>query len=124
VAYDVHIVRTKDWLKSSESPITKRDVEAAIAADPELEWSTSDYVDMTDDCGSITRYSMIAWNGVPSFWWCRDEIRCSGPDDTQIVKLIRIAQALNGYVVGDDGERNGTNSGRTFLAKRTDYVAC
>jgi hypothetical protein len=48
VAYDIHVVRTKDWLKASESPITKRDVDIAIAADPELEWSTSDYVDMAE----------------------------------------------------------------------------
>jgi hypothetical protein len=105
MAYEVHVVRPKDWVKASESPITKRDIDATIAGDPELEWGESDYMDMADDSGSISRYHVITWNGVPSFWWYREEIRCSSPDDKQIIKLIRIAHALNAYVVGDDGER-------------------
>jgi hypothetical protein len=104
VAYDVHIVRTKDWLQASASPITKPEVDALVAGDMELEWSTSDYVDMSDDLGSITRYYMIAWKEIPCFWWYRDQILCSGPDDNQIIKLVRLAHALNAHVVGDDGE--------------------
>jgi len=46
MAYDLHVVRTKDWLEASSAPITKEDVDALIASDPELEWSTSDYIDM------------------------------------------------------------------------------
>lgn len=79
MAYDVHVVRTRDWLKASESPITKRDVDVNVAGDRELEWSTSDYIDMADDSGTTTRYYMIAWNGSPSFWWYRDEVRCWEP---------------------------------------------
>ena len=43
--YDVHIVRTHDWLDAANDPISKPLVEELIASDPELEWSTEDSVD-------------------------------------------------------------------------------
>jgi hypothetical protein len=104
MAYDLHIVRTKDWLDASTAPITKRDVDTLIAGDPDLAWSTTDYVDMSDDAGAVTRYWMITWRGQPCFWWCRDQIQCSVPDDAQQSKLVQMARALNAFVVGDDGE--------------------
>jgi hypothetical protein len=76
-----------------------------IDGDPELAWSTTDYVDMSDDAGAVTRYWMITWRGQPCFWWYRDQIMCSGPDDAQLMKLAQLARALNAYAVGDDGER-------------------
>jgi hypothetical protein len=105
MAYDLHIVRTKSWLEGSSAPITKSDVDALIDGDPELAWSTTDYVDMSDDAGAVTRYWMITWRGQPCFWWYRDQIMCSGPDDAQLMKLAQLARALNAYAVGDDGER-------------------
>ena len=104
MAYDIHIVRTKDWTEAASTPITKQDVDALIAADPTLKWSTTDYVDMADD-GVTTRYYMILWQGTPCFWWYRDQIQCSGPDEAQQLKLAQMARALNAYAVGDDGER-------------------
>ena len=59
MAYDLHIVRTKNWLEASSAPITKQDVDALIASDPELTWSTTDYVDVSDDAGAVARYYMI-----------------------------------------------------------------
>lgn len=105
MAYDIHIVRTKDWTEAATAPITRQDVEALIATDSELAWSTTDFVDMSDDAGVSTRYFMITWRGEPCFWWYRDQIQCSGPDDEQQLKLAHIARALNAYAVGDDGER-------------------
>src|SRR5260370_20229630 len=105
MAYDMHIVRTKEWLNASTAPITKEDVNALIASDPELEWSTSDYVDMRDDTGAVTRYFMIRWRSASCFWWYRDQIQCSGADESQQLKIAQIARALNAYAVGDDGER-------------------
>jgi hypothetical protein len=104
MAYDLHIVRTENWLEASAAPITKSDADALIASDPELAWSTTDYVDMSDDTGAVTRYWMITWHGRPCFWWYRDQIQCSGPDETQQGKLVQMARALDAYVVGDDGE--------------------
>jgi hypothetical protein len=60
MGYDLHIIRTKTWADASSAPITKSDVDALIDADPELAWSKSDYVDMSDDAGGVTRYWMIA----------------------------------------------------------------
>ena len=105
MAYDLHIVRTKDWTEASSAPITKQDVDALIAGDSELAWSTTDYVDMKDTTGVSTRYYMITWQGKPCFWWYRDQIQCSGPDDAQQMKLAQMARALNAHAVGDDGER-------------------
>jgi hypothetical protein len=104
VAYDLHIVRNKNWLEASSAPITRTDVDALIAGDPELAWSTTEYVDMSDDSGNVTRYYMLNWNGVPCFWWYRNEIRCSDPDEPQRTKLAQMARALKAYAVGDDGE--------------------
>ena len=104
MAYDLHIVRTKDWTEAASAPITKQDVDALIAADSELAWSTTDYVDMADGAGVSTRYFMITWRGQPCFWWYRDQIQCSGPDDAQQSKLVQMARALDAYAVGDDGE--------------------
>jgi hypothetical protein len=100
-------VRTKNWLEASTAPITKSDVDALIAGDPELAWSTTDYVDMSDDSGAVTRYWMITWRGQPCFWWYRDQIQCSGPDESQQSKLVQMARALRASVVGDDGEIYG-----------------
>lgn len=104
MAYDIHIVRTESWLDAASAPITKQDVDALIAADSELSWSSTDYVDMSDDGGAVTRYWMITWRGQPCFWWYRDQIQCSGPDEAQVAKLVQMSRALRARVVGDDGE--------------------
>ena len=104
MAYDLHIVRTKDWTEAASAPITKQDVDALIAADSELAWSTTDYVDMADASGSVTRYWMITWRSQPCFWWYRDQIQCSGPNETQVSKLVQMSRVLHAHLVGDDGE--------------------
>jgi hypothetical protein len=111
MAYDLHIVRTKNWLEASSAPITKSDVDALIASDPELEWSATDYLDMSDDNGSVARYWMITWRGQSCFWWYRDQIQCSGPDDAQQLKCAQMAQALKAFAVGDDGEIYDADTG-------------
>ena len=105
MAYDIHIVRTEHWLEAASAPITKEDVDALIAADAELKWSTTDYVDMKDDAGATTRYYMITWCEAPCFWWYWDQIQCSGADEAQQLKLAQMARALKAIAMGDDGER-------------------
>jgi|SRR4051812_8420320 hypothetical protein len=104
MSYDIHIVRTDSWLDSADNPITKSQVEELVASDPELTWSTDDWVDMSNDDGEVIRYFFIIWNGEPCFWWYRDEIRCSGPSDEQLLKMTAIAAHLDANVIGDDGE--------------------
>jgi hypothetical protein len=105
VAYDLHVVRAVHWTDASEAPITKSEVDAIIEADSELAWSSSHFVQMKDHEGAVANFYMIAWKGVPCFWWYRDQLLCSSPNDAQVVKLVRIAAALGAHVVGDDGER-------------------
>lgn len=75
-----------------------------IAVDSELAWSTTDYVDMANEPGAVTRYWMITWRGQPCFWWYRDQIQCSGSDEAQVSKLVQMSRVLHAHVVGDDGE--------------------
>jgi hypothetical protein len=102
MAYDLHIVRSFRWTDASDAPIAKSDVDTLVEADPELAWSTSDFVDMKDHAGAVTRCYLVLWNGTPCFWWQQDQLLCSGPDDAQVAKLIRVAPALNARVIGDD----------------------
>jgi hypothetical protein len=104
MAYDLHVTRTTDWLQAASAPITKGDADALVNSDPELAWSTSDFVEMNEQ-GTSVRYFMILWNGEPRFWWHKDQITCSGPNEQQQIKLARMARALGAYAVGDDGER-------------------
>lgn len=105
MAYDVHIVRTKNWFDAANDPITKEQVDELIAADSSLAWSTKDWVDMSDGRGKkITRYYGILWNGSPCFWWYRDQITCSGPSEEQVGKMVEMAAKLGALVIGDDGE--------------------
>jgi hypothetical protein len=96
------VVRAKDWTQDAIAPITKQDVDAVIATDSELAWSTTDYVEMKDETGGSTRYYAITWRGAACFWWFRDQVQCSDPDEVQVSKLLQIANKA--HVVGDDGE--------------------
>jgi hypothetical protein len=104
MSYELHVVRTKDWTQAASAPITKQDVDALVAADPQLAWSETDFVETHDDGGAIVRHPLIVWRGLPSFWWQEDQILCSGPDNEQTAKLVEMARALKAYAVGDDGE--------------------
>ena len=102
MAYDLHLVRTNDWLDAADAPVTKADVDALILSDTELSWSV-DYIDMQVD-GEAKRFHLIDWKGEPFFWWYQDQIKFNSPDKDALIKLVRMAEMLNAVVVGDDGE--------------------
>jgi hypothetical protein len=104
VGYDIHIVRTNNWLEAESDPICKEDVDRMIASDPELQWSTADYVDVREVGGIIKRYYAILWNRSPAFLWCKAEISCSNPTKQQIIKMIQVARTLGAKVIGDEQE--------------------
>ena len=105
LSYDLHVVRTSSWLDAEDDPILKADVDALVEADDELEWSTEDWVDLTEGRKQKpTRYFMILWRGHPCFLWCRNQITCSRPTEEQTGKLVEIAERLDAHVEGDDGE--------------------
>lgn len=113
MAYDLHIVRTGDWLDSADNPIAKQEVDGIIAADPELAWSTEDWVDMQDDREKrVTRYFMVLWKDTPCFWWYRDQITCTGPSEEQVGKMVEMAAKMKANVFGDDGEAYRTSTWR------------
>ncbi len=98
-----HIVRSDHWLDAADDPITRSDVEALIAADAELAWSTEQWADMLDD-GEVTRYHAILWGGEPIFWWYGGDLRCARPTEEELEKMIDIAIKLDANVVGPAGE--------------------
>jgi hypothetical protein len=109
MGYDLHIVRTRQWVDADRHPITKDDVDALIAADPELSWSTSDFVEATNPkTGEVIRINSrsyaIQWKGSSVFWWDRRKIICKNPNEPEQMKMIKMADALGAMVVGDEDE--------------------
>lgn len=108
MGYDLHIVRTREWLDADADPILKQDVDALIEADAELSWSKSDYVELNNPSTGETirfRSSAIEWNGMSQFWWYGNRISSKAPSDDQQKKMIKMARTLNAMVIGDEGER-------------------
>jgi hypothetical protein len=105
LGYDLHIVRTPDWTDAADAPILKDEVASLVEADPELSWSSTEFVDSVGDGGEAVRLPFIKWLGTSCFLWDRNQILCTNADERHIAKLTQIADALNAKVVGDDGER-------------------
>lgn len=104
MGYDLHIVRTDDWLDANQNPIRRSELEAVVAADPELTLDEDQFISMSGRNGRTNRYPIVLWNGEPAFWWYEDQILCSSPDDSLVKKLIEVAGKLNARVIGDEGE--------------------
>ncbi len=113
--YDLHVVRTEDWIDSESNPITRLDRDRLIATDSTLARSTTDYVETTGKDDTIARYFAIAWNGVATFWWVGSEVTCKKASNAQVLKLIEMAETLGARDVGDDGERY--ERGKTFVGR-------
>ena len=105
MGYDLHVVRTENWFDAATNPVTKAEVDRLVSQDDSLAWSATDYVEMSDDDGAVTRYYLICWKSEPVFWWYRSEITCNNPNESQVLKLLEIAEVLGAMLVGDDCER-------------------
>jgi hypothetical protein len=92
-------------MDAAKLPIVRREVANLVEQDPELSWSTTEYVDLREKNGTILRLPYIKWRGTACFLWRLDQILCRNADEAQTAKMIRIAEALQGVVVGDLGER-------------------
>jgi hypothetical protein len=79
------------------------EVDNLVANDPELKW-TSDYFEMRESDG-VKRYYVISWKDDSRLWWYRDQIVCKNPSENLLLKFVRLADRLNGFVIGDEGER-------------------
>jgi hypothetical protein len=90
-------VLTDHWADADEDPITREEVNAVIEKDPELQWEdTRDYQG---------EHYCILWKGQHAFYYTGSQIVCSGVDDEKFMKAIRLADALEAYTLGEDGER-------------------
>jgi hypothetical protein len=105
VAYDLHIVRTPVWTDAADSPILRNEVASLVEADPELKWSSTEYVDSVGDGGEAVRLPFIKWQGTSCFLWDRGQIICTNPNEAHMAKMIGIADLLHARVIGDDGEQ-------------------
>jgi hypothetical protein len=103
ISGDAYIVRTDHWLNAADDPVTKAQVDALIAADPELAWSADIWDKMSDDERIVTRSFSILWKRQPCFWWYRNGIRCTAPNEEQLAKMIEMAVELDANVIGYDG---------------------
>ena len=116
MSYNLHVVRTPDWMDAASAPIARREVVNLVEADPELTWSTTEFVDVRDKNGTVFRLAYMKWHGSSCFLWKKDQIICQNPDEAQTAKMIRIAEVLQAIVVGDDGERYALR--RTLFGRR------
>jgi hypothetical protein len=103
-------------MDAAKLPIARREVANLVEQDHELKWSSTEYVDLREKNGTIIRLPYIKWHGTSCFLWRLDQILCRNPDDAQIAKMVRIAEALKAVVVGDDGERYTLR--RTLFGRR------
>ena len=97
MGYELHVVRTNTWLESAQDPVTRPQVEQVVLADPELTWSTTDHLN--------GNYDFIQWNGDSCFYWEKDQIIGKSLQEPQIVKLSKIAKALDAQLIGDEDEQ-------------------
>jgi len=98
MGYDLHVVRTKEWVDADTRPILQSDVEGLMKSDKELAWSTRSAI-------YTKNTKVIDWRGDPCFYWYRCEIIAKNPNQKQIIKLAQIAAKLNAYCVGDEDEQ-------------------
>jgi hypothetical protein len=106
MGYDLHVVRTLDWVDAPLHPLTFADVDALVQADPQLRWAHIASAEVGDPPVTITtKGNFIEWKGTLRFWYWEDAIICKNPGDPEVLKLLAMAKALGAYVVGDDGEQ-------------------
>ena len=99
----VHIIRAERWQDAATEPITKEDVDALIAKDPELAWEKYDQITASVRTRVPNRPFTIVWRGESCFWWQRHAIRSESPNETHLAKMIDMAIELDANVVGGDG---------------------
>jgi len=113
LGYELHVIHTDDWLKASEHPVSRAEVDKVVQNDPELSWSTTDSV--------AGRYDYIEWKGESTFYWDSHEIIGKSLLEPQIIKFCEIADKLGANVVGDDGERYKVKRG--FFGAKLTYTS-
>ena len=106
MGYNLYVTRADAWYDASSHPIPHKDWAAIVSADPDLEWSPSDYVETHSDAGNI-REHLVIWLRHPDrvpFWYYQGAIEAKNPDVATIRKLVELARNLRARCFGEEGE--------------------
>jgi len=106
MGYNLYLTRADAWHGSASRPIPREDWAAVVDADPDLESSATDYVELGLE-GGITREHAVIWLRHPErvpLWYDEGAIAAKNPDEATIRKLVELARQLRARCVGEDGE--------------------
>ena len=113
MGYDVHITRAAEWSESESVPISLAEWLDYVANDPEMRLDNFAEAVVS---GRVLRYENVGlavWTSYPGraaggrppwFDYRSGRVVVKNPDDMILDKMREIASALDGRVVGDEGE--------------------
>ena len=97
MGYNLYLTRADAWYDAESRPISREDWAAVVAADADLEWSRTDYVELESEAGVVREYPAI-WLRHPDripFWYDSGAIETKNPDQLTIRKLVELARRLD-----------------------------
>ncbi len=104
MGYELHIVRRNDYDDfEEESNITEAEWKAVVEADPELSWEGHINEQKYRYCYWMA-YPDLDKDNAPWFDYFRGSISTKWTEYPCMRKMIRMAEALNARVEGDEGE--------------------
>ena len=114
MGYELHIIRKTNWDDfEEESKISLEEWGTYVKTDIELELTNGYQINIHGVVNSFQNSpGFCNWKGHPAkqknqqpwFDYGHGCISTKNPDDDTIRKMIKISEALNGKVQGDDGE--------------------
>lgn len=123
MGYDVHITRRDEWYDEDGPIISRSEWLAYVSSDPEMR--ADGYAEAKTPDGSVLRVDdegIAVWTAYPgheedgNMAWFRHfegHVTVKNPDKAILIKMHRIASALNAKVQGDDGEEYGADANPT-----------
>lgn len=111
MAYDVHITRTKVWFQSKTNPIPMSDWSNYVQNDPSLHF-VNVIISGTKPVVSYINEGLAVWikdliedeKNFVYFDYVHGRVVAKNPDEATVDKLRKIAENLDAFVIGDEGE--------------------
>ena len=119
MGYEVHITRKAEWLEQGGPEITIEEWKNYVVSDPEMR--LDGFAEATIYDGNTLRVEspgLSVWTAYSKHeeagnmaWFdhYKDRITIKNPDDEILIKMHKIASALEAKVQGDDGEIYDSN---------------
>lgn len=98
MGYDLHITRAENWFENEGFQIAREEWDVYVKSDAELE------IDNENEGSVNWNSALYEKDYAPWYNWFEGNISTKNPEDAVIVKMFKIAVALNARVQGDDGE--------------------